>query len=81
MAELKRRKVFRVAAVYGGAAFVVLQVADILAEGLQLPPGFLGAISVLAIAAFPLVLFLAWIFERTPQGLRRTTAEGQLRHG
>ena len=80
MAELKRRKVFRVAAVYGGAAFVVLQVADILAEGLQLPPGFLGAISVLAIAAFPIVLFLAWVFERTPQGLRRTApaAEGEI---
>ena len=36
-AELKRRKVFQVAAVYGATAFVVLQVVDLLQEGLNLP--------------------------------------------
>ncbi len=39
-AELKRRRVFRIAAMYGGAAFVLLQVADLLQEGLQLPSFF-----------------------------------------
>jgi hypothetical protein len=33
LAELKRRRVFRVAAVYGATAFVVLQVADLLQKG------------------------------------------------
>ena len=36
-AELKRRRVFRVMAVYGATGFVVLQVADLLAEGMGLP--------------------------------------------
>jgi TolB-like protein/Tfp pilus assembly protein PilF len=71
-AELKRRRVFRVAAVYGGAAFVLLQVADLLQEGLQLPQIFLTVSTWLALAGFPVALFLAWVYDRTPQGLVRT---------
>jgi len=71
-AELKRRRVFRVAAVYGGAAFVLLQVADLLQEGLQLPQTFLTASTWLALAGFPVALLLAWLYDRTPQGLIRT---------
>ena len=71
-AELKRRRVFRVAAVYGGAAFVVLQVADLLQEGLQLPQSFLTVSTWLALTGFPVALFLAWVYDRTPQGLVRT---------
>ena len=41
-AELKRRKVFRVAAVYGAVVFVVLQAADILVPALALPQRFLA---------------------------------------
>jgi TolB-like protein len=71
-AEFKRRRVFRVAAVYGASAFVVLQVADLLQEGLQLPQAFLTVATVLALAGFPVALLLAWMYERTPQGLVRT---------
>ena len=71
-AELKRRHVFRAAAVYGGAAFVILQAADLLQEGLQLPQSFLTAATVLALAGFPVTVFLAWLYERTPGGLVRT---------
>jgi TolB-like protein/Tfp pilus assembly protein PilF len=71
-AELKRRRVFRVAAVYGGAAFVLLQVADLLQEGLQLPQAFLTASTWLALGGFPVALLLAWLYDRTPQGLIRT---------
>jgi len=74
LAELKRRRVFRAAAGYGAGAFVVLQVADLLAEGLRLPPAFLTAATVLALVGFPFALVLAWLFERAPGGdLRRTT--------
>ncbi len=71
-AELKRRRVFRVAAVYGGSAFVVLQVADVVAEGLNLSPGALQAVTLLILAGFPIALALAWAFQVTPEGLRRT---------
>ena len=71
-AELKRRRVFRIAAVYGGSAFVVLQVADVVAEGLNLSPGVLQAVTLLILAGFPIALALAWAFEVTPEGVRRT---------
>jgi len=71
-AELKRRRVFRVAALYGATSFVILQVADLLQEGLQLPQAFLTAVTVLALAGFPIAIFLAWAYERTPQGVVRT---------
>ena len=72
LAELKRRKVLRVAAVYGGSAFVVLQVADVVAEGLNLSPGVLQAVTLLILAGFPIALALAWAFQVTPEGLQRT---------
>jgi len=71
-AELKRRRVFRVAAVYGGSAFVVLQVVDVMAEGLNLSAGVLQTVTVLILVGFPIALALAWAFQVTPEGLRRT---------
>jgi len=71
-AELKRRKVFRVAAVYGAVAFVVLQVADILVPALHLPESFTTGIALLSILGFPIAVGLAWAFDSTPQGIRRT---------
>jgi serine/threonine-protein kinase len=72
LAELKRRHVFRVAAVYGATAFVVLQVADLLQEGLHLPEIFLTGVTVLALLGFPFALVLAWAYERTSAGVVRT---------
>lgn len=71
-AELKRRHVFKVAAVYGASAFVALQVADLLQEGLQLPQAFLTTATIGALIGFPVALALAWAYERTPQGVVRT---------
>jgi TolB-like protein len=71
-AELRRRHVFRVAGVYGATAFVVLQVAELLGQGLQLPDTFLSVITVLAIVCFPIALLVAWAYERTPDGVQRT---------
>jgi len=71
-AELKRRRVFRVAAMYGATAFVVLQVADLFQEGLELPQVFLRVVTVLSLLGFPVALVLAWAYERTPAGVRRT---------
>jgi TolB-like protein/Flp pilus assembly protein TadD len=71
-AELKRRHVFKVAAIYGATAFVVLQLADLLGQGLQLPAEFLSMVTVLVLLGFPFALILAWAFEVTPEGVRRT---------
>ena len=73
-AELKRRKVFKVAAVYGAGAFVILQAADILGQGLRLPDSFLPFITAVVLLGFPMALILAWAFEVTPEGVQRTSA-------
>ena len=71
-AELKRRKVFRVAAVYGATGFVVLQVADLLAEGMELPSVVLKTTTFLVLLGFPIAVVLAWALELTPEGVKRT---------
>jgi TolB-like protein len=71
-AELKRRRVFRVMAVYGATGFVVLQVADLLAEGLALPDVVLRTATFLVLIGFPIAVVLAWAFEVTPEGVRKT---------
>ena len=83
-AELKRRRVFKVAAVYGGVAFVVLQVADILVPALALPDSVTRTIALLLILGFPVALVMAWAFELTPEGMKRTedpTEGGERRPG
>jgi len=64
--ELKRRKVFRVAAIYVAGAFAVLEGADLLVEALRLPPGVLTGATIVAIIGFPVALVLAWVFDIGP---------------
>jgi TolB-like protein/Flp pilus assembly protein TadD len=79
-AELKRRKVFKVAAVYGAVTFGVLQLADILVPAMQLPDSVVRGIALLCFLGFPIALVLAWAFESTPEGMKRTeeAAPGEL---
>jgi TolB-like protein len=75
-AELKRRHVFKVAAIYGAVGFVLLQVAELLGQGLRLPEWFLPMVTALVLLGFPIALVVAWAFELTPAGVRRTEAAG-----
>jgi TolB-like protein len=72
-AELKRRKVFRVTAVYGAGAFAVLQVADLAFPRLGLPDWTVTFVLLLSLAGFPIAVLLAWAFEATPEGMKRTS--------
>jgi len=80
LAELKRRKVFRLAAFYGTAGFVAVQAADVFVPALGLSPSILRGVAFLVIAGFPVALLVAWLYERTPQGLKRTgdASEGEI---
>lgn len=71
-AELKRRKVVRVAVVYAATAFVILQAADLLAKGLGLPDWAFPTVTVLLVLGFPVALVLGWALELTPGGVRVT---------
>ncbi len=72
LAELRRRKVFRVAIAYAAVAFVVVQVAELFFPALLLPDWTFRLVVVLAVLGFPIVLVLAWAFELTPEGVRPT---------
>jgi len=78
--ELRRRKVFRVAAAYAVVAWLLLQVADILLDNFGAPEWVFKSFTVMLVLGFPLAVILAWIFDLTPDGVRRTpevaSAEG-----
>ena len=71
VAELQRRNVVRVALLYGLASWLILQVADVLVPALALPGWVMRLVSLLLILGFPLVLIFCWIYELTPEGLKR----------
>lgn len=72
--ELKRRGVLRVAAVYAVAGWAVVEVSSTVAPLLMLPGWTPTLILVLVLLAFPVVLGVAWAFDVTPEGIRRTPA-------
>ncbi len=69
--ELKRRNVIRIGVLYLVAAWLLLQMTDVLSSLLTVPQ-WAGSLVVLllAIGFFPVLIF-AWVFEMTPEGLRR----------
>ena len=69
--ELKRRNVVKTAVLYLIASWLILQVADVLFEALELPSAWVRLILALIVLGFPMVLIFSWVFEMTPEGLRR----------
>ncbi len=69
--ELKRRNVFRVALFYIVAAWVVIQVAETVLPMFDVPDSALRAIVIILTLGFPLAMVFSWVFEMTPEGLRR----------
>ncbi len=71
--ELKRRKVIRVISVYAAAAFVILELTDIVSPSLGLPDWTLNFIIVLLCVGFLIAVILSWIYDVNPEGgLERT---------
>jgi TolB-like protein len=69
--ELKRRNVFRVAALYAVGSWLLLQVGDILFGLMGLPDWALRIVLGILLLGFPVALVLAWVYELTPDGIRR----------
>jgi tetratricopeptide (TPR) repeat protein len=70
--ELKRRHVFRVLAMYAGAAFVIIELTNNVVDPLRLPQWLPTVIILLLIVGFPVTAILSWIFDLTPKGIQRT---------
>jgi len=72
--ELRRRNLFRVAGVYAVVGWVLMQLAGVLENALDLPSWFDTIVVSFLLIGFPIALLLAWAFEMTPEGVKRTEA-------
>jgi len=78
IAELSRRKVLRTMGAYAVAVFAILQLMDAAVEPLRLPDWVPTLVVVSVILGFPVVFVLAWFFDVTSGGIKRTLAAGLL---
>jgi len=69
--ELKRRNVVKVAVLYVVASWLILQIADVLFDAMELPSTWVRLVLAILILGFPLALIFSWVFEMTPEGLKR----------
>ena len=70
-AELRRRNVFRVAAAYVVASWLLIQGATVLLEGFGAPDWVPKTVGALLALGFPIALIFAWAYEVTPEGIKR----------
>ena len=71
-AELKRRNVYKVAVAYAVVGWLIAQVATQIFPFLEIPNWVVRLVIVLIAIGFPIALVIAWAFEATPQGIKRT---------
>src|SRR6266576_1349619 len=77
-AELKRRHVYRVAIAYGVIAWLLIQVATQVFPFFEIPNWGVRLIVLFIVIGFPIALIIAWAFELTPEGLKRTEFADEL---
>ena len=75
ISELKRRRVVRVALIYGAAAYAGLEAADLVIPALRAPEWVLSLLVITVLVGFPITVVLSWLFDITPQGIVRTRSE------
>src|SRR5438128_13399 len=71
-AELKRRNVYKVAVAYAIVAWLLIQIATQVLPIFEIPNWAVRLVVLLLVIGFPIALILAWTFELTPEGIRRT---------
>ena len=69
--ELKRRNVIRVIVLYVISSWVILQAADVLGGMLPVPDWTGSFVFLLLVLAFPFVVIFSWVYEITPEGIKR----------
>jgi TolB-like protein/Tfp pilus assembly protein PilF len=70
--ELKRRHVYRIAIAYGVVAWLLIQIATQVLPFFEIPHWAVRLVVLLLIIGFPVALALAWVFDLTPKGIKRT---------
>src|SRR5438045_8254951 len=83
-AELKRRNVYKVAVAYAVVAWLLMQVASQIFPFFEIPNWVVRLVILLLVIGFPIALIIAWGFEVTSEGIKRTEtadAAGLRSHG
>ena len=71
-AELKRRNVYKVAVAYAIVGWLLVQIATQVFPFLEIPNWVVRLVIALVAIGFPIALIIAWAFESTPEGIKRT---------
>jgi hypothetical protein len=71
-AELKRRNVYKVAVAYAIVGWLLVQIATQVFPFLEIPNWVVRLVIVLVAVGFPIAFVIAWAFELTPEGIKRT---------
>jgi TolB-like protein/Tfp pilus assembly protein PilF len=71
-AELRRRHIFKVAAAYAVVAWLIIQIATAVFPYLEIPRWCIRLVIVLVALGFPVAMILAWAYDLTPEGIKRT---------
>jgi TolB-like protein/Tfp pilus assembly protein PilF len=80
-AELKRRNVYKIAVAYAVVAWLLIQIATQVFPFFEIPNWAVRLIVLAIVIGFPIALVIAWAFELTPEGLKRTeTADAESEH-
>src|SRR4030088_3207804 len=72
LGELQRRNVYRVAVTYAVVSWVLIQIATQVFPFFEIPNWAVRLVVLLLVLGFPVALILAWAFELTPEGIKRT---------
>src|SRR4029450_4312039 len=76
--ELKRRNVYKVAIAYAVIAWLLMQIATQVFPFLEIPNWAIRLVIMLLALWFPIAMVLAWAFELTPEGIKRTESADEL---
>ena len=72
LAELKRRNVYKVAVAYAIVGWLLVQISTQVFPFLEIPNWVVRLVIALVAIGFPIALVIAWAFEATPEGIKRT---------
>ena len=70
--ELRRRNIFKVGAAYAIVGWLLMQVASVGFVALKLPAWTVTFVTAIVVIGLPIALLLAWAYEVTPEGIKRT---------
>jgi TolB-like protein len=79
--ELRRRNVFRVGIAYGITAWLIAQITELFLEAFGAPEWVMKSVLIILLLGMPLSIFLAWVYELTPEGIRRESDSSNVDSG